>query len=93
MIYLESWNKANMEKFSWNLSRKTDSLCIKWIHTYYIKKEQLMSVNIKSNCSRMLKKTNKFDIRKMYMMLKDDYPVVQWRKILYNNLARPKCCL
>lgn len=42
LISLDEWNRANMSKLLWNLGGKADSLLIKWIHSYYIKKEWLM---------------------------------------------------
>lgn len=35
-----------MVKLLWNLSCKADSLWIKWIHIYYFKNEQPMTVQV-----------------------------------------------
>jgi hypothetical protein len=52
LISLENWNKANLTKLLWNISAKTDSL---WIHSYYIKDEQLLTMQVKQNGSWILK--------------------------------------
>lgn len=49
LISLDEWNRANMAKLLWNLNGKTDIMWIKWIHNYYIKKDQLMTMHMKDN--------------------------------------------
>lgn len=34
--------------------------------------------------------SKKFGAKRVYMYLKEDYPIVEWRKTLYNNIARPR---
>lgn len=33
---------------------------------------------------------DKFNMKEMYMALIDEYQLVQWKKVLYNNVARPR---
>lgn len=35
---LGRWNKVCLMKILWNLCRKNDSLWVRWVHSYYIKK-------------------------------------------------------
>jgi hypothetical protein len=51
LISLEEWNKANLAKLLWNISSKADSLWIKWIHCYYVKDDQLMTMDVPQSCS------------------------------------------
>lgn len=51
IVSLEGWNNVNMIKLLWNLSGKADNLWIRWVHIYYLKKDQLMIVKIRENCS------------------------------------------
>lgn len=44
-----------MLKLLWNLSAKTDNLWVKWIHTYYMKHEELFNVENKANYSWIMK--------------------------------------
>lgn len=36
MINLEVWNKTNLVRLLWNLNGKSDSLWVKWAHTYLL---------------------------------------------------------
>lgn len=55
IIVIEKWNKATLLNFLWNLSGKPNSLWVKWIHTFYLKKESLMEVKVKANNSWIMK--------------------------------------
>lgn len=55
IIDLDNWNKLCMLKLLWNLKKKTDSLWIKWIHTYYLKNDDIMQVQRKGSFSWMMK--------------------------------------
>lgn len=55
IISIEEWNKANLIKLLWNLNGKTDSLWIKWVHCYFLKKWSIMNVPMKTNTSWILK--------------------------------------
>lgn len=35
--FLEEWNKAAMVKHIWDVCNKSDTLWVKWIHTFVIK--------------------------------------------------------
>lgn len=37
---LSLWNKAAITKNYWDVEHKVDKLWVRWIHTYYIKREQ-----------------------------------------------------
>ncbi|WJX68825.1 hypothetical protein P8452_53158 [Trifolium repens] len=51
LISLEEWNQANLAKLLWNINSKADSLWIKWIHSYYIQNDQLMTMLVNNSCS------------------------------------------
>lgn len=51
IVDLKMWNKITMLNFPWNLSGKSNCLWVKWIHTYYLKKEGLMNVRITTHNS------------------------------------------
>jgi hypothetical protein len=55
LISLDEWNRANLTKLLWNINNKADSLWIRWIHSYYIKQDQLMNMYVKQTCSWILK--------------------------------------
>jgi hypothetical protein len=55
LISLDEWNRANLTKLLWNINNKADSLWIRWIHSYYIKHDQLMNMPVKQTCSWILK--------------------------------------
>lgn len=44
IIELSSWNNTTMLKLPWNLCNKSDSLWVKWVHTYYIKGVTVMDM-------------------------------------------------
>lgn len=51
IIELSLWNKVNLIKLLWNVCQKTDNLWIKWIHTYCVKRENILIMEIKDNYS------------------------------------------
>lgn len=55
LISLQIWNNANMVKLLWNLSGKADNIWIRWIHYYYIKPDNHMTMSITTTCSWILK--------------------------------------
>lgn len=56
IIDMDIWNQVNLLKLLWNLCNKSDSLWIKWIHTYYIKGDTIMIVPVKESYSWIFKK-------------------------------------
>lgn len=112
VVELKIWNKATMLKLLCNLYRKSDSLWVKWIHTYYIKNDTLMEVKIKTSCSWIMKvilqqreiienlqcwdqmmHKSKFNIKSMYLALRDADHKVTWMKLFYSNKARPRALM
>ncbi|KAK2413113.1 hypothetical protein QL285_035856 [Trifolium repens] len=51
LISLDEWNQANLAKLLWNINSKADSLWIKWVHSYYIKTDQLITMPVNNSCS------------------------------------------
>ena len=109
VINFQSWNKACLIKLLWNLYKKEDSLWIQWVHTYYTRGEDIMTLPIKASCSWIMKgilkqrvkvqemaqwtdllQTNRFRVNQFYYGLLEPQPVVSWRKVFFNNEARPR---
>lgn len=55
IIDIEVWNKINLIKLLWNLSGKSDSLWVKWIQVYYIKRDHVMDITIKPTYTWIMK--------------------------------------
>ncbi|KAI5442989.1 hypothetical protein KIW84_011867 [Lathyrus oleraceus] len=55
IIDIENWNKACLIKLLWNLHGKSDSTWIKWIHCYYVKEQDILTMAMISNSSWILK--------------------------------------
>lgn len=51
IISINEWNQAYMINLLWNLSGKRVSLWIKWVHTYYVKNDDIWNVRIRNSCS------------------------------------------
>lgn len=47
----ERWNYACILKVLWNLHNEADNLWVRWVHTYYVKGDQMMNVPINNSCS------------------------------------------
>ncbi|CAJ2669420.1 unnamed protein product [Trifolium pratense] len=107
LLSLEEWNRANLTKLLWNIHNKADSLWIRWIHSYYIKQDQLMTMPVNQSCSWILKTIlkqresipyiqgwenmkGKAITRTIYKLLREDYPLVDWKTVMYQNMARPR---
>ena len=48
---LESWKQTRLEKMLWNINKMKENLWMKWIHSYYIKNQELMSMACKPKYS------------------------------------------
>lgn len=56
MVNLTDWNLAAIMKNLWAIAHKKDSLWVKWIHTYYVKRRQVWDMPVPNKCSWNLKK-------------------------------------
>lgn len=106
IINLKMWNKAAIAKTCWNLARKKYSLRIRWIHSYYVKQQQVESMQIPQQACWMVKKIikardmiqniqnnrqeNRSIINQVYWKQRRDHPRVSWKILMYQNQARPK---
>lgn len=55
IIDLDIWNTVTLLKLLWNLSDKADSLWERWIHTYYVKNQNIMDIEVTTNASWIVK--------------------------------------
>jgi hypothetical protein len=55
LMDLDIWNKVFLLKLLWNICAKTDSLWVRWIHTYYMKHTTVMNREIKNDDSGIFK--------------------------------------
>ncbi|XP_058769981.1 uncharacterized protein LOC131643698 [Vicia villosa] len=55
IIHLEMWNQVTMLKLLWNLSKKQDCLWVKWMHSYFIKEQNLMNIEVTMGASWIIK--------------------------------------
>lgn len=55
IINLSVWNEATLLKCLWNLCRKEDNLWMKWIHTHYFKKQDVLQVDISNSGTWIIK--------------------------------------
>lgn len=45
IINMTAWNKATILKLLWAIEYKRDKLWVKWIHSYYFKRQGVLVVN------------------------------------------------
>ncbi|XP_058783857.1 uncharacterized protein LOC131658597 [Vicia villosa] len=55
VIDVEGWNKITMMKLLWDLKMKSDCLWVRWIHSYFIKGQDLLHVEIPTSASWVYK--------------------------------------
>lgn len=60
LIDLSTWKRVTMMKLLCNICCKKDSMWMRWVHAYYLKKDQPMEVEIKDNSSWIVKKIFKY---------------------------------
>ncbi|XP_049403702.1 uncharacterized protein LOC125867303 [Solanum stenotomum] len=103
IINLHLWNKADQTKIFWDLTHKEDKL---WIHTYYIKEQQVQVMPIPSqacwitrkileartqwNQVQHLVKKQHGIIKQIYLGLIGGRTRVSWKCLMFANSARPK---
>lgn len=82
LIDMMTWNKACMVKNLWNLSGKTDSLWIRWIHCYYVKGNDILTMAARKSISWIMKKI---------MKVRDDIgQKLDWATMLKDNKFHTK---
>lgn len=52
---LVCWNQAAITKVLWDIANKSDSLWVRWLHAYYIKRTALWDLKAPNKCSWNLK--------------------------------------
>ncbi|XP_019240555.1 PREDICTED: uncharacterized protein LOC109220547 [Nicotiana attenuata] len=106
IINLKLWNKAAIAKTCWDLAHKQDKLWIRWIHAYYVKNQQLKTMQVPQQACWMVRKViesysileevqfsqnqKKSMIRQIYLHLLGDYRRMEWKTMVFQNAARPK---
>lgn len=55
IIDIDNQNKVNLIKLLWNVIGKADNTWIKWIHYYYVKNQNIMTMAAKNNTYWILK--------------------------------------
>lgn len=65
VLDIHIWNKATLCKLLWDVSAKKDSLWIQWIHSYYIKGQDSMSMDTPKQACWLVSKI--FDIRYWFL--------------------------
>lgn len=105
LMNLQLWNRAAILKLGWDLANKKDTLWIKWIHSMYIKQQQIHNIKIPNQASWMVRKILEAtvtlsqqqqlshidcSVRKLYLHQIGQLPRVMWRNLTIKNPARPK---
>lgn len=106
VIDLKAWNQACMAKNLWNLSGKFDNLWIRWIHYYYTKHHDILTMTSKKSNSWIMKKMLKVrgdtgqlpewktmlasNTKVVYLGLLGDNHNVFWISVMYGNMEKPK---
>lgn len=73
IIDLDTWNTVTMLKLLWDIIMKTDCLWVKWMHMYFIKGKDILSMEVNNDASW---------ICKGILKVRGDIPKVQscWNK-------------
>lgn len=61
MLDIITWNRAAISKLLWDVEQKKDKLWVLWIHTFYIKTNDLSTMNTPKQASWLIRKI--FDAR------------------------------
>ncbi|XP_075074890.1 uncharacterized protein LOC142162436 [Nicotiana tabacum] len=56
LMNLQVWNKVAITIIHWDLAQKKEKTWIRWIHTYYIKGQSILEMNIPQQASWMVRK-------------------------------------
>ncbi|XP_058784794.1 uncharacterized protein LOC131659630 [Vicia villosa] len=51
LIDLSVWNRVQLMKLLWNIHRKSYNIWIRWIHAYYVKKDNVMNMDCRPSFS------------------------------------------
>lgn len=51
LLDLDRWNAITMMELLWDLCRKTGSLWVKWMHDYFIKGDNILTMEVNNNSS------------------------------------------
>ncbi|KAG5542725.1 hypothetical protein RHGRI_015741 [Rhododendron griersonianum] len=67
---LTVWNKATMIRHLWALSKKSDSLWVKWVHVYIVKRKCLWQMRLPHDSS--------WTIRKLFKLREEVQPLIKY---------------
>ncbi|XP_070009263.1 uncharacterized protein [Nicotiana sylvestris] len=105
LLNIRIWNKAAITSVYWDLAQKKDKMWIKQIHTYYIKRQSIVEMNIPQQASWMVRKImeargviqqlptvqyKRTTTKQIYLGILGSYNKVAWRTLMFHNEARPK---
>lgn len=91
------------------LQKEKDKMWVRWVHSYYIKRNQIWQfipkqaswvvqkiIKMKTYVQQVsvresdLRNMTSFSIKKMYALMRGDFPKVQWKKLVCNNFGSLK---
>lgn len=102
MINMHIWNRAAITKLCWDLANKEDKLWIKWIHTYYLKGQNVWQkrdqaswmirkiMQAKIIVDQVQLKEGKGMVKQLYDYLRGEQAKPEWKGLMFKNAARPK---
>ncbi|XP_060185254.1 uncharacterized protein LOC132614743 [Lycium barbarum] len=106
LINLKLWNKVATAQNHWDLAHKTDKLWVRWIHSYYIKGQQLDTIPIPQHATWMIRqiidarqlvnqcqvvvRRNRSLIRHIYLQLLGQLDKIPWKCVMLKNEATAK---
>ncbi|XP_058755938.1 uncharacterized protein LOC131629159 [Vicia villosa] len=109
IIDLKIWNNLAMLRLLWNISKKKDTICVKWMNCYYLKGRDIMQIEERSQYSWVFKailrqrqvtaevhnwsSMGQFRTKQVYKQLRATEIQVSWYKMFCGNSARPRALL
>ncbi|XP_009790510.1 uncharacterized protein [Nicotiana sylvestris] len=105
LLNIRVWNRVTITNADWDLAQKKDKMWIKWIHTYYIKGQSILEMNLPQQASWMVRKIieakemiqqkptvqyRHSSTKQIYLGILGSYSKVAWRNLMFRNEARPK---
>lgn len=83
LLNLRMWNQAAICKLLWALSMKKEKLWITWVHSYYIKNQDMKTMPIPTQAAWMIRKI--ITMRKVWMTLGDTDKLVHGGKFMISK--------
>ncbi|XP_059306304.1 uncharacterized protein LOC132057708 [Lycium ferocissimum] len=90
IIDFVTWNRAAICKLLWAMSHKKDTLWVQWLHSFYIKRQDLASMETPRQACWLFAHGGRYSIKKTSITFEQHYARPEWKNLLLSLGTLPR---